>query len=1522
MRRLLFLLLLLPAAAHAQLGAIQNYCNLGGSQAKVQALASTNYQQGIIPSCQVTVYLTGTQTLATIYSNATGTVLSNPFTATAQTSPNAGYWLFFAAYNVGYDVCMSGGIPPNTFSQPNCLTDIYPSSSLSPVAGVTSATGTAPILVNGVSATPETGAVDISCPTCAQGVLLNQIVQPAACGATSGHYCATIFANSAVASGPGYCASGGTLGVASSVQSSSPYQGSIIRYVSNFLAGCPEFSSINWTGATLPGYITATNVDAVYGGMVSGITCSPSNNCGEWYNQVNSTNINGLGGSSAPFGTYYTASPLATGSAAQTFNYAGVTWLAQNQATATWLQPPFGGTEYAMPVLFVDYTGTAPPAQEGVNVAPPLLLNQGTLSLLLPDNAGSDIGSVNQYVVNLPGYSNGYAYTAPGTNICVNILNTNTVTNPTLDFNGIGNITILNAKGGAIAVGDIVANQTSCFVMDYSQYWRLQNPQVSSAGGGSVTSVGLSMPSQLCTVSGSPVTSSGTLTCALSTETANYFFAGPSSGSAANPTWRAMVTADLPLSGATAGSYTNSNITINAQGQVTSASNGSGGGGGGYSGVIALTTSRSAAGSDCGHIIDPAGFTYTLPNPLPTCSSGVFSVLVQNQTTSVGQVALASGMTYNLSSSVPTLLQYQSCPVLGDTNVTTNYRGCTPITATGTNTTTTVTPIGTEINATGGSGSGGAVASNSILICTGTSWCDDDNHTQAPNVTVTAYTAPSSGVVTMTNSGTNGYYAGEWINLRFLTGWPLTNLGTPTSANAQGTLFQVLSTGLSSTQAEVNVGSMTGISACSSSCGITESAMNDMPFAIATRPGMPTNLVNNTYEILSGPYLQSLATNFNTIMAPLAPTTTGKPAYILINSPWNDILLCETVSNIESYYTTILEDAHTLGFKVIIPSILANNVSQADGLGFCSYPAPPFYEQKQLNEFLRNQSPTIQNQATGAYWDIFVDAGRTYNDAYDTTLIFGSPEAWMPFAQETANAMYAGAGTPLEQVWPMFGQYQNTQSSAGNGYIWVPSNDSSQCTFAFANSTMTRSDLCINTSNGNGPDTVNVGIGGPGQLLVFGNSGTGGNFKPVASVIDNNGGVFNSAVKEFMIQNPFSPTGFSVSNNLIQQFNSNSASSLGTPTSTGGTGADFGWNYNSSSTASLNSLFGHIVGDTLDSFHAATGGLFCVGVSTVELSGGQEGCPTASMFSVGGSGQFQVASSGAVTLASGVGISAASGGSASSCWATNGAIISSCGGGGGGVTWPTSGDLVISNSTSSPAGLAPVNGDCVVGSGGNWTVGSCSGGGSSATAAPPYLEIGSSYYIPMDGMYQATKPPTSPTWINGTAPATVTTGTNGNLILTGSSSGPFFLEKTGSSSAEASLGWFAYNLANSTFPNMGLWAYDSTNSKIYICEEIYNNLTYLQTQWQTYTYSGSGAPTYSATSGGADVGGVGPFGIVHMKLVASGGTLTCQRSLDGGISYQSAISSTISVGTISDLGVYFSPYATQDSMNLMSLTVN
>ncbi len=77
--------------------------------------------------------------------------------------------------------------------------------------------------------------------------------------------------------------------------------------------------------------------------------------------------------------------------------------------------------------------------------------------------------------------------------------------------------------------------------------------QNGTVAGGSVLSVGLTGDGTIfnTTVSGSPITTSGTfdLSSSILNQTANFVFAGPSSGSAAAPTFRALVAADIPSIG-------------------------------------------------------------------------------------------------------------------------------------------------------------------------------------------------------------------------------------------------------------------------------------------------------------------------------------------------------------------------------------------------------------------------------------------------------------------------------------------------------------------------------------------------------------------------------------------------------------------------------------------------------------------------------------------------------------------------------------------------------------------------------------------------------------------------------------------------------------------------------------------------------------------------------------------------------------------------------------------------------------
>lgn len=140
----------------------------------------------------------------------------------------------------------------------------------------------------------------------------------------------------------------------------------------------------------------------------------------------------------------------------------------------------------------------------------------GTHTLTIPD------ASASQY-----GFMNTGAQTFAGNKI----FNNNVLVGGSTTMNGVVNMNGLTVDN----------TKDSVLLIDGGMIYKKRL----TASSGTVTSVGLAMPG-IFSVSGSPVTTSGTLTAALNTQAANQVFAGPTTGAAAAPAFRALVAADIP----------------------------------------------------------------------------------------------------------------------------------------------------------------------------------------------------------------------------------------------------------------------------------------------------------------------------------------------------------------------------------------------------------------------------------------------------------------------------------------------------------------------------------------------------------------------------------------------------------------------------------------------------------------------------------------------------------------------------------------------------------------------------------------------------------------------------------------------------------------------------------------------------------------------------------------------------------------------------------------------------------------
>ncbi|HVU38085.1 MAG TPA: hypothetical protein VHC95_07100 [Opitutales bacterium] len=215
-------------------------------------------------------------------------------------------------------------------------------------------------------------------------------------------------------------------------------------------------------------------------------------------------------------------------------------------------------------------------------------------------------------------------------------------------------------------------------------------------GSGTVTSVALSLPG-IFSVSGSPVTDAGTLAATLANQNANLIFAGPSSGSAAAPTFRGLVSADIPASVAlsgtptapTVGTATDSTTKIATTAFVQAAIAAAGGGGGGgawgsITGTLADQTDLSTALAAKAPLASPT-FTGTMTIPTVAGTSdnstkAASTAFVQAVVAAIPTVpAVSGGTSGKILSNNGTTVSWASPGFFVDGDGNTIFNGTTPI---------------------------------------------------------------------------------------------------------------------------------------------------------------------------------------------------------------------------------------------------------------------------------------------------------------------------------------------------------------------------------------------------------------------------------------------------------------------------------------------------------------------------------------------------------------------------------------------------------------------------------------------------------------------------------------------------------------------------------------------------------------------------------------------------------------------------------------------------------------------------
>jgi trimeric autotransporter adhesin len=540
------------------------------------------------------------------------------------------------------------------------------------------------------------------------------------------------------------------------------------------------------------------------------------------------------------------------------------------------------------------------------------------------------------------------------------------------------------------------------------------------AGAGTVTSVGLAMPSQFA-VTNSPVTASGVLTANWNAQVANTILSGPTTGANAVPTFRAMVNADLPASGVTADTYGSTTaipvITVNAKGVITGMTTAAITGGLVYQGSWNASTNTPTLTSSVGtngyyYVVSVAGSTNL--NGITDWQVGDWAIYngtawqkidQTNLVSSVnGQTGVVSIAYADLAGSIPTWNQ---------------------------NTTGTAAGLSTTL-AIGSGGTGQTTAAAAITALTGTQTSAYYLRSNGTNATLSALSAADlTGTVAIASGGTGQTTASAAFNaLSPITttgdlilgngtnsatrlgiganGYLLTSNGTTASwaaAPAAGvTSFSAGTTGFTPSTGTTGAVTLAGtLATTNGGTGLTSFTANGIPYA------------SSTSALATGSALTFDGTNLSTtgqVISTKTGSATDATGQVYLNGSTSNRVEWNTQGTGAPAFTT-----RSGGTKLLIyPAISGSQVDYAMGIDAATlWSSVPVASSSFFFKWYGGQTQVASMDGTGAFTATsFAGAGTGLTGTASSLSIGGNAAtATSATSATTATNLAGGAASQI-----------------------------------------------------------------------------------------------------------------------------------------------------------------------------------------------------------------------------------------------------------------------------------------------------------------------------------------------------------------------------------------------------------------------------------------------------------------------------------------------------------------------------